>query len=198
MGVLEPFEVWRPTVSVFIPYYDKDGKLESPEYDLPDFRDELHGWFAALGYEWRWVPVTINNLRSTIDALEPARLAHRCLVMNLCDGNEVDGSPGLSVVRALEDSGLPYTGGSAFFYEVTTFKVALKTALREHGVPTAPFVALRDLPSRCGQARSRGRLPCVREARGLGRQRRDRVEVPRARRRRGDGPRDGAARERRR
>ncbi|MCU0249194.1 MAG: hypothetical protein MUE61_03230 [Vicinamibacterales bacterium] len=147
MGVLEPFEVWRPTVSVFIPYYDKGGKLESPEYDLPDFRDELHGWFAALGYEWRWVPVTVNNLRSTIDALEPARLAHRCLVMNLCDGNEVDGSPGVSVVRALEDSGLPYTGGSEFFYDITTYKVALKTALREHGVPTAPFVALRDLPA---------------------------------------------------
>ncbi|MCK7461298.1 MAG: hypothetical protein MZU84_04120 [Sphingobacterium sp.] len=31
------------------------------------------------------------------------RQAHRCLVMNLCDGNEVDGSPGVSVVRALED-----------------------------------------------------------------------------------------------
>lgn len=147
MGVIEPFDIWRPTVSVFIPYYDKDGKLESPEYDLPAFRDELHGWFAALGYEWRWVPVTLNNLRSTIDGLEPSRLAHRCLVMNLCDGNEVDGSPGLSVVRALEDSGLPYTGGSTFFYDITTYKVALKTALREHGVPTAPFVALRDLPA---------------------------------------------------
>ena len=31
MGVLESFDVWRPTVSVFIPYFDKDGKLESPE-----------------------------------------------------------------------------------------------------------------------------------------------------------------------
>jgi D-alanine-D-alanine ligase len=147
MGVLEPFEVWRPTVSVFIPYFDKNGRLESPEYDLPAFREELHGWFSALGYEWQWVPVTLNNLRSTIDALEPARLAHRCLVMNLCDGNEVDGSPGVSVVRALEDSGLPYTGSSPFFYDITTYKVSLKTKLQEGGVPTAPFVALRDLPA---------------------------------------------------
>ena len=147
MGVLEPFETWRPTVSVFIPYFDKDGRLESPEYDLQIFRDELHGWFTSLGYEWRWVPVTLNNLQSTIDGLEPARKTHRCLVMNLCDGNEVDGSPGVSVVRALEDSGLPYTGSSSFFYEITTYKVALKTTLREHGVPTAPFVPLRDLPA---------------------------------------------------
>jgi D-alanine-D-alanine ligase len=147
MGVVEPFEHWRPTVSVFIPYFDKDGRLESPEYDLPAFRDEVHDWFAALGYEWRWVPVTLNNLRSTIDGLEPARQANRCLVMNLCDGNEVDGSPGVSVVRALEDAAIPHTGSSSFFYDITTWKVPLKSTLRERGVPTAPFVALRELPT---------------------------------------------------
>jgi len=43
---------------VFIPYFDKGGRLESPEYDLPAFREELHSWFTALGYEWQWVPVT--------------------------------------------------------------------------------------------------------------------------------------------
>ena len=146
MAVLELFEAWRPTVSVFIPYFDKGGRLESPEYDLPAFREELHSWFTALGYEWQWVPVTLNNLRSMIDGLKPAHLANRCLIMNLCDGNEVDGSPGVSVVRALEEAGFPFTGSSSFFYDITTYKVALKTALREHGVQTAPFVALRDLP----------------------------------------------------
>ena len=87
MGVPESFDVWRPTVSVFIPYFDKDGRLESPEYDLPAFRDEVDGWFAALGYEWRWVPVTLKNLRSAIEGLDDACRAQRCLVMNLCDGN---------------------------------------------------------------------------------------------------------------
>ena len=146
MGVPESFDVWRPTVSVFIPYFDKGGRLESPEYDLPAFRDELHGWFAALGYGWAWVPVTLKNLQSTIDALEPSREASRCLVLNLCDGNELDGSPGVSVVKALEGAAIPFTGSSSFFYDITTYKVALKTLLRDRGVPTAPFVALRDLP----------------------------------------------------
>ncbi len=27
MGVVEPFEAWRPIVSVFIPYFDKDVRL---------------------------------------------------------------------------------------------------------------------------------------------------------------------------
>ncbi len=93
------------------------------------------------------MPVTLKNLRSTIDGLDDACRAHRCLVMNLCDGNEVDGSPGVSVVRALEDAAIPFTGSSSFFYDITTYKVALKSLLRDRGVPTAPFVALRDLPA---------------------------------------------------
>lgn len=146
MGALERFETWRPAVSVFIPYYVKEGRLESPEYDLPAFREELNSWFATLGYEWRWVPVTLENHRSVVADLEDAHRRRKCLVLNLCDGNELDGSPGVSVVRALESAGIPFTGSSSFFYDITTAKVPMKTRLRERGVSTAPFVPLRDLP----------------------------------------------------
>ena len=146
MGVPDRFEAWRPVVSVFIPYFDKDGRLESPEYDLPGFRAELNGWFAALGYEWRWVPVTLENLASVIEGLGGPLAEGRCLVMNLCDGNELDGSPGVSVVKALERAAIPFTGSASSFYEITTYKAPLKDRLIERGVPTAPFVRLRDLP----------------------------------------------------
>jgi len=146
MGALERFEAWRPVVSVFIPYYVKEGRLESPEYDLPAFREELTTWFTTLGYEWRWVAVTLGNLSSVIAGLEDARRAGGCLVLNLCDGNELDGSPGVSVVLALEDAGVAFTGSSSFFYEITTYKAPMKTRLRERGVATAPFVPLRNLP----------------------------------------------------
>ncbi len=146
MNVLERFEAWRPVVSVFIPYFDKDGRLESPEYDLPAFREELAGWFTALGYEWVWVPVTLRNLPDVLAGLAPACAEGRCLVMNLCDGNELDGSPGVSVVKALEAACIPFTGSSSFFYDITTYKVPLKRLLQERHVPTAPFVPLRDLP----------------------------------------------------
>jgi len=140
------FERWRPVVSVFIPYFSKDGRIESPEYDLPAFREEVRTWFEALGYEYRWTPVTLENLPSVMASLEPARREGRCLVMNLCDGNEIDGSPGMTVVRALESAGIPFTGSSSFFYVITTHKVPLKSRLRERGVSTSPFVPLRTLP----------------------------------------------------
>jgi len=146
VSTAETFETWRPTVSVFIPYFVKDGRLESPEYDLPAFREELNTWFTTLGYEWRWVAVTLGNLPSVVAGLEDARRDGGCLILNLCDGNELDGSPGVSVVRALETAGVPFTGSSSFFYEITTYKVPMKARLRERGVATAPFVPLRNLP----------------------------------------------------
>ena len=146
MSTAESFEAWRPAVSVFIPYFVKDGRPESPEYDLPAFREELNSWFTSLGYEWRWVPVTLGKVPSIVAGLEAAGRSGGSLVMNLCDGNELDGSPGVSVVRALESAGVPFTGSSSFFYEITTHKVPMKTRMRQRGVSTAPFVPLRNVP----------------------------------------------------
>jgi D-alanine-D-alanine ligase len=92
------------------------------------------------------VPVTLENLPSVVAGLEDARRAGGCLVLNLCDGNELDGSPGVSVVRALEAAGVPFTGSTSCFYEITTCKVPMKVRLRDRGVSTAPFVPLRNLP----------------------------------------------------
>ena len=140
------FESWRPFVSVFIPYYSRETGIESPEYDLQAFRAEVQSWFDRLGYEYAWTPVTLENYRSVLASLEPAHREGRCAVLNLCDGSELDGSPGISVVRALESAGIPFTGGSSFFFEITTHKVPLKARLLEHGVATSPYVPLRTFP----------------------------------------------------
>lgn len=137
---------WRPDVWVFIPYYDKDGRLESPEYDLPAFRVEVASWFETLGLAWHWVPVTLTNIGEVIQAFQAAHATRPGVVLNLCDGNEIDGSPGVSIVRALETARVPFTGSASAFYELTTFKSPMKARLLARGVPTAPFVVLRDLP----------------------------------------------------
>jgi len=146
MNTPDRFESWRPFVWVFIPYYVRETGIESPEYDLPAFRAEVKSWFDRLGYEYAWTPVTIANHTSVIDSLMPAHREGRCAVLNLCDGSELDGSPGITVVRALESANIPFTGGSPFFFEITTHKVPLKARLLEHGVATSPYVPLRTFP----------------------------------------------------
>jgi D-alanine-D-alanine ligase len=72
--------------------------------------------------------------------------AGEIMVLNLCDGSDIDSSPGVSVVRALEGAGIPFTGGASHFYSITTPKVMMKEELRKKGVPTPPFIALRNPP----------------------------------------------------
>jgi len=66
------------------------------------------------------------------------------VIFNLCDGIEVDGYPGILTVKALEASGLPFTGSDTAFYELTTPKTLLKQRLIERKVKTSPFVVIKD------------------------------------------------------
>src|SRR5690606_1711941 len=46
---------------------------------------------------------------------------------------------GLSIIHALEEQGLRYTGADAAFYDGTTSKIDMKQAFDRAGVPTAPW-----------------------------------------------------------
>jgi D-alanine-D-alanine ligase len=120
--------------------------------DYTQSRAEYARAFEDLGLEWRWQPVTLREHLHTIELIvaESAALGREPVVINLCDGDEANGSPGLSVIRALEDAGLRYTGADQRFYDVTTSKIDMKEAFDRAGVPTAPWEVLPRLGSRRG------------------------------------------------
>ena len=51
------------------------------------------------------------------------------IVMNMCDGTEEDGYPGISVVNQLEARDIMYTGSGPSFYHITTSKLDIKNRL---------------------------------------------------------------------
>lgn len=96
------------------------------------------------------------------------------VVMNLCDGTEDDGYPGVTIARALMDTmrpsaaadasaaassvastaspaascarrGLAHTGADAAFFHTTTEKTVMKQCFREAGVRSSNFVDLSDI-----------------------------------------------------
>ena len=136
--------VVRPTVHVLIPYEIVDGELRSGDYDIPEFREEVKGWFRQLGLEWAWHKVSLKNVTKTVETLKRLNAEGEIVVFNLCDGAESDGYPGVSLVNALTRARLPFTGATAEFYLNSTSKLATKKLLRSKGVPTAPFVAIED------------------------------------------------------
>jgi D-alanine-D-alanine ligase len=122
----------------FVPYTVRDGRLDGFDYDTAQSKRELAHAFRALNLAWVWQPVVDSNLEAVIQQV--AR--DESMVLNLCDGTEVDGTPGPCVVRALERAGIRFTGADSQFYEISTSKLIMKEMMMAAGVPTPAFEAL--------------------------------------------------------
>jgi D-alanine-D-alanine ligase-like ATP-grasp enzyme len=131
-------------IFVFAPYRMMPSGPESITYGAPEFKAEVAGWMKALGAAHAWVEVTPETSALEIARVQEEAARRPVVVFNLCDGIEVDGYPGIRTVRALEASGLPFTGADTAFYELTTPKTLMKERLIRHGVATSPFVAIKD------------------------------------------------------
>jgi D-alanine-D-alanine ligase len=68
----------------------------------------------------------------------------------LCDGDEINGTPGISVIHALEEEELIYTGSSEYFYDITTSKIPMKKAFDDAGVATASWEVITEEASLAG------------------------------------------------
>jgi D-alanine-D-alanine ligase len=115
-------------------------------YDFTQSIAEYEKTFAELGIEWQWQPVTIKDYPAIIDLIVKERdFADKTpVVFNLCDGDEINGTPGISVVKLLEEKGLVYTGADEYFYRITTSKIPMKKAFDKARVPSAKWKAIHD------------------------------------------------------
>ncbi len=129
---------------LFVPYKITPDGVISEFYDDPDTRAEMKAAFEALGLDWQWTVITMDNLQQTVEQLMNTRDGRLQVVFNYCDGDEINGYPGLSVVRLLEEKGIPYTGADSGFYHMSTSKLLMKEAFTAAGVPTAPYVFIGD------------------------------------------------------
>lgn len=129
---------------VLAPYLQTSDENIDYYYDFSQSIAEYTKTFKEMGTEWVWQPVTMNTYAAIIDSIKAEKKSRLCfpVVLNLCDGDEVNGTPGISVVKLLEQSGLIYTGADEYFYDITTSKIPMKTAFNQAGVPTASWEAI--------------------------------------------------------
>lgn len=132
-----PFLVW-----VLAPVVETDDADIAWYSDFTQSKAEYERAFAALGFAWRWQPVTLADHRDVVQMIIRESAGHEPVVLNLCDGDEINGSPGLSVIRCLREHGLRYTGADERFYDVTTSKIVMKEAFDRAGVPTSPWAVI--------------------------------------------------------
>lgn len=113
-------------------------------YDFTQSIAEYTVVFSALQLPWQWQPVTMNNYETIIDGIVAEMQAGELLpvVLNLCDGDEINGSPGVSVVKMLLSKKLVFTGADEHFYAITTSKIPMKQTFDARKIATPLWEAI--------------------------------------------------------
>lgn len=137
--LLKPYTIW-----VLAPHLESDDPNIQHYYDFTQSIKEYTKVFEELKAEWKWQPVTMDNFKAIIASIAESQNGKTPLVLNLCDGDEVNGTPGVSVIHELEKQGLIYTGSDAHFYSITTSKIPMKKAFDKAGVATANWRVITD------------------------------------------------------
>ena len=134
-----PVKVW-----VLAPHLQGNDAHIDYYYDFSQSIAEYEKTFAALDIEWVWQPVTMGVIDDVLTSIAVERAEGKVfpVVLNICDGDEVNGTPGISVVRGLVQRGLLFTGSDEYFYRITTSKIPMKRAFDCSGVSTPPWLEL--------------------------------------------------------
>ncbi len=121
---------------VIAPFLETEDPNLQYYYDYTQSIAEYEKVFAEIGCEWKWVSVTFPKIDEVITSIKNHTTSKTSIVINLCDGDEANAIPGVSVIHALEKHNLIYTGSNDFFYQITTSKIPMKEAFDQHGVAT--------------------------------------------------------------
>ena len=133
-----------PFVLVLVPAAEGINPDIDYYYDFDHGRDEYARAFEALGLPWRWQKVTQRDHADVLAAYAREMGGRPNVVINLCDGDETNDVPGVSVIRTLRALGLTYTGAEEYFFQVTTSKIDMKRAFDAGRVATSPWAVVED------------------------------------------------------
>jgi D-alanine-D-alanine ligase len=113
-------------------------------YDFTQSIEEYTRVFNTFEFDWVWQPVSMDSFENIISKIQNIAFNENVIpiVLNLCDGDEVNGTPGVSVILELEKRNIIYTGATDFFYNITTSKIPMKRAFDKALVPHALWVSL--------------------------------------------------------
>lgn len=131
---IRKLKVW-----ILFPHLETEDPNLQCYYDFSQSHEEYSKVFNELGADWTWQPVTLKNYKEVIATLKKKSGKKIPCVLNLCDGDEVNGTPGVSVIHELEKNRLIYTGSNDHYYNITTSKIPMKRAFENAGVSTAKW-----------------------------------------------------------
>ncbi|MEO8719504.1 MAG: hypothetical protein ABI297_00345 [Ginsengibacter sp.] len=108
-------------------------------YDYTQSIEEYSTAFKKLKTNWKWQEVTNQNYKLIIDSIAEESAMQNVVVINLCDGDEINDAPGVNVINLLKKRDLCFTGADEYFYKVTTSKIKMKEVFDAKNISTPPW-----------------------------------------------------------
>jgi len=144
MSMIKSFSSFdkAPKIWVLAPHLETQDENLDYYYDFTHSIQEYEKVFARLQLNWEWKNITTKNFRTQIDQIIEESQHVTPVVFNLCDGDEINGAPGMSVIHYLREKKLRFTGSDLSFYESTTSKITMKNKFDEYLIATAPWKAI--------------------------------------------------------
>ena len=126
--VAEGIDEAQLKVWVLAPFLETNDANIDYYYDYSQSIAEYTAVFAELGVVWEWKQVGMDNFKAVIDLIAATVASEGAtpILLNLCDGDEINNVPGISVIHYLLEKQLLFTGADAYFYKVTTSKIPMK------------------------------------------------------------------------
>ncbi|MEO9020563.1 MAG: hypothetical protein ABI237_10530 [Ginsengibacter sp.] len=131
-------------VWVLAPYVETNNENLDYYYDFTQSIEEYTRAFEELSIPWKWQQVTNDNYKWIIDRIAGESSPENTVVINLCDGDDINKAPGVNVIRYLKKSGLFFTGADEYFYRITTSKIKMKEVFDRKNIPTSPWKIITD------------------------------------------------------
>jgi D-alanine-D-alanine ligase len=129
-------------VVLLIPSIDTDDENLKYYYDFSQSKSEYKSVFDQLNIEWIWLELNLANYQNQIDRVIHEHGLATIIFFNLCDGDEINGAPGISVINYLEKLNAIYTGANPDFYKITTSKIIMKQYFDHFDVPTPKWAVI--------------------------------------------------------
>ena len=131
-------------VWVLAPFVETNNENLNYYYDFTQSIEEYSRAFDELNISWKWQQVSNDNYKWIIDRIKDESPSDNIIVINLCDGDEINNAPGVNVIKYLKKSGLCFTGADEYFYRITTSKIKMKEVFDLKNIPTAPWKTITD------------------------------------------------------
>lgn len=131
-------------VWVLAPFVETNNENLDYYYDFSQSIEEYTKVFAELGIPWKWQQVTQDNYRWIIDRISEQASLENIVVINLCDGDDINNAPGVNVIRYLKQKGLSFSGADEYFYRITTSKIKMKEVFDRKKIRTPTWKIITD------------------------------------------------------